>query len=298
MWDYEDMLGKARAYFVRAAEHEQTDDDEFVIWHLLGLEFLLRAPLAKIHPSLLAAPEGDSLLAANGLPSKKEPMSVPTHTVLSRLTQIVPGFIEDRVEESKLLMGFRNAELHTAEATAANLSNDVWLPKLLRVANVICDHLDLPVDDVLADDVVELARQLVDQEDKKLAHEVVKKIEFATAFLAGLSEEERQARTPATPTGWGSYTHSIQCPACTTLNAITLQFVRNAAEHLRSDGAGWERQVVYVATGYSCPVCSLQLNTTAEVVAAGLPQQFIDEEFEEFEDRYMSALVDDDYGND
>src|SRR6476661_1227596 len=96
MWDFDSIYGKAQTYFARGAEHEHSDDDEFVIWHLLGFEFLLRMPLANLHPSLLAAPEGDSVLAANGIPTSNEPKSVPSHTVVSRLMQIVPNFSKER----------------------------------------------------------------------------------------------------------------------------------------------------------------------------------------------------------
>jgi hypothetical protein len=69
MWDYDGLIGKARIYFERAEAVDEADDDAFAVWLLLGLEFLLRAPLAKVNPVLLADPNGDAILHAAGFPS-------------------------------------------------------------------------------------------------------------------------------------------------------------------------------------------------------------------------------------
>lgn len=297
MWDFEGMLGKAKTYFARAAEHEHSDDDEFVIWHLLGFEFLLRAPLAKVHASLLAAPEGDSILAANGVPTTSEPKSVPSHTVISRLMQIVPDFTKDRQAEAVALLNLRNVELHTAASAVGNVSNEFWLPKMLRVAGPICDYLQIDLEDVLADDVVELGASLVDLEDKKLAHEVRVKIEEAAKFVAKLSQSEIDSRTPATPAfRWMQQPPYVICPSCKVQVPIEREAVRTSGERLVEDSL--YRDVIYVATALACPVCTLELSNTAEIVAAGLPQQFTETEEEDLSERFQQDVMDYDYGND
>lgn len=296
MWHFDSMFGKTKTYFARAAELEHSDDDEFVIWHLLGFEFLLRSPLARIHPSLLAAPEGDSILSANGVLTASEPKSVPTHTVVSRLMQIVPDFTKERQQDSTTLLNLRNAELHTGGAAVGNVSNEFWLPKLLRVAEVICDFLEVQLEDVLADDVVELGRSLVDLEDKKLAHEVQTKIDGAKEFVLRLSAEEIAGRLPPKPQIFWVTQHTAKCPACDSEIPINLEQVRTTGERLVDDCV--VRDVVYVATSFSCPVCTLELISTAEIVAAGLPQQFTDQESEDLGDRFQQDIMDDGYGND
>lgn len=297
MWDFDSLYGKAKTYFGRGAAHEHSADEEFVIWHLLGFEFLLRAPLAKLHPSLLAAPEGDSILSANGIPTSNEPKSVPSHTVVARLTQIVPDFTKERQQDSTTLLNLRNVELHTGEAAAGSVGNDFWLPKLLRVAEVVCAYLEVDLADVLEEEVVELGRSLVDLEDKKLAHEVAKLIGEAKTFLSKLSAEEISSRIPPKRSNFAwPPEQRVTCPACTHEVPIGVERVRASGERFVDDS--FVRDVVYVATEFNCPICTLKLQSTAEVVAAGLPQQFVDKEWEDLSERLQQDVMDYDYGND
>ena len=302
MWDFDGYLGKAQEYFRRASEHDHSDDDEFVLWHLLGLEFLLRCPLAAIHPSLLAAPEGDSLLAANGIPTDSEPRTVPSHTVLSRLTKIVAGFTSDLQRDAQTLLNLRNAELHTAEAAVESVGNEFWLPKLVRIAEVICAHLDVEIEDLLNQDVVELGQRLIDAEDQKLAHEVSQRITQARTFVAALTEAEletrRAAAEPATLFDrWliQQQRSKVKCPACETEIYAEREYIRSARERLEEGSI--IKDNVYVITSFDCPVCGLKLGSTAEIVAAGLPQQETVEEVESLEDMYAEQAVADEYMN-
>ncbi len=302
MWDLDGYMGKAQEYFRRAAQHDHSDDDEFVLWHLLGLEFLLRAPLAALHPSLLAAPEGDSLLAANGIPIDAEPKTVPSHTVLSRLTKIVAGFTTALQRDAQTLLNLRNAELHTADAAVQNVGNEFWLPKLVRIAEALCGHLDFDVDDVLAPDVVQLGHRLIDAEDKKLAHEVSQRIAEARAFAQKLTDVELAARKAAIEPATLlerlralSRRSKVECPACATEIYADREYVRSTRERLEEGSVIKDK--VYVVTACNCPVCGLKLVGTAEIVAGGLPQQVTLEEAESLEDMYAEQAVDDEYMN-
>jgi hypothetical protein len=141
MWDYDGLIGKARVYFERAEAVAKADDDAFAIWLLLGLEFLLRAPLANVHPVLLADPNGDAILHAAGFPGgpdAKEPKSIQLTTVISRLRRIIENFTSDRENDATLLTALRNRELHSSEAPFASIEVALWLPRFTRVAEVIC----------------------------------------------------------------------------------------------------------------------------------------------------------------
>lgn len=302
MWDLDGYVGKAQEYFRRASQHDHSDDDEFVLWHLLGLEFLLRAPLAAIHPSLLAAPEGDSLLAANGVLIDAEPRTVPAHTVLSRITKIVAGFSSAQQRDAQTLLNLRNAELHTAEAAIQGVGNEFWLPKLVRITEAICNHLNLNLDDILAPDVAELGAKLVDAEDKKLAHEVSQRIAEAREFAQKLTDVELATRKAALePASFlerfvaQSRRSEVECPACGTRIYAEREYVRSTRERLEEGSVIKDK--VYVITSCDCPVCGLKLDGTAEIVAAGLPQQVTVEETESLEDMYAEQSVADEYMN-
>ncbi|HEY9313804.1 hypothetical protein [Williamsia sp.] len=290
MWDYEGFLGKAEIYFRRAAEHGHSDDDEFAIWHLLGFEFLLRAPLAKVHPSLLADNASDSLLAANGIATDKQAKSAMSTVVIERLKKIVPEFAGDPERDSGVLMGLRNAELHTSDATVSDVPNALWLPKLVRIAKVLCKHLEIDVHDLLDNNVVKLGENLLDEADKKIEQEVRTKINAAHKLLKQLSQTEIDARvTTAKPTGIArlglTQTATIvKCPVCQNSVYAPKTYVRSTPERLEDDEAVHDN--IFLINELKCQVCGLDLPNAAELVAAGLRQQVIETDSESLEDRY------------
>lgn len=91
----------------------------FGFWSSLALELLVRAPLAKVSPVLLADQSKWQNLhyaLGNELPSPRfNPISIGTKDVHARLADLLPSF-------NKEIQGFcakhadrRNAELHTGE---------------------------------------------------------------------------------------------------------------------------------------------------------------------------------------
>ena len=298
MWDYDGMIGKARIYFERAESVAEADDDAFAVWLLLGLEFLLRAPLAQVNPMLLADPNGDAILHAAGFPggaAAKEPKSIQATTVISRLGRIIEAFTADREDDATILTALRNRELHTSEAVLASIDIALWLPRFTRVAEVICTHLGLDATDVVGEEVMDQGRALVDAEDKKLAHEVATRIATAKAFAKQLTETEVHLRWEAAQASRQYPAVVIDCPACGLEVAMDLEPIRTTNERL-NDGEIL-RDIISVARGLQCPVCSLALTSTAEVSTAGLPQQHTRTETESFEDRFLSSYEPDDYGN-
>jgi hypothetical protein len=298
MWDYDALIGKARVYFERAESVAEADDDAFAVWLLLGLEFLLRAPLAKVNPMLLADPTGDAVMHAAGFPGgpdAKEPKSIQATTVILRLRRIIEAFTAAREDDATILTALRNRELHTSEAVLESIDIALWLPRFTRVADVICTHLGLEATDVVGKEVMDQGRALVDAEDKKLAHVIATRIATAVAFAGQLTEAEVHDRWE---TGRNSRQYPafvVDCPACGHNVALDLEPVRTTNERLM-DGEIL-RDIILVARGLRCPVCGLALASTAEVSAAGLSQQHTRTETESFEDRFLSNYEPDDYGN-
>ncbi|MEV4655562.1 hypothetical protein [Micromonospora sp. NPDC049301] len=289
-WDYEGLIRKVHVYFARAREHPRADGEIFALWLLLGLEFLLRAPLARVSPMLLADLNGDALMHAAGFPGKPgaEPKSVPLTTVIQRLSRIVDGFDQDRQNDAVILVGLRNRELHSSEA-AMTVNESKWLPRFMRIVDVIGPHLGLDPVFLLGEQVVKQARALVDAEDRRLERETKQRVEARRAFFAELHEDEVAARRDMVPhigdalLPWPG--EAANCPSCATLIGVESEPVRTTDERLQ--GGGIYRDVIYVVTGMSCPVCGLELKSTAEVSCAGLQQQYMKHEYESLEDRFL-----------
>lgn len=295
MWDFPSLIGKAELYLQRAQEHP-SQDEEFALWSLLGLEFLIRAPLAQVSPALLAAPDGDSILHAVDVGIQGEPKSIPAATVLRRLQHVITDFGKEREVDTLFLLGLRNAELHTGSAVLATTTTEDWLPPFIRVAEVICGHLGMLVDDLVGEEVANLGRELVDAQDKRLEQMVRTRIDSAKDFYQHLKPEEVTARVLNQPSK-GNLTHElISCPACSQKAAVTLRRGRTLSE--RHDGNEFVSQVILVAQHLQCSACGLILEGPAEFKAAKLQQQYAKEERADVLDRLAYQYIDDDYGND
>lgn len=300
MWDCDGLIGKARTYFQRAND-PAANDDAFALWLLLGLEFLLRAPLANVHPSLLADPRGDAIMSAAGYPDTSDPTelkSIQIKTVATRLRRVVEDFTEEREKDTTILTNLRNRELHTSDAILRSVDVHVWLPSFTRVVEVLCTHLGADPTDLVGDEVMRQGRALVDEEDKRLNHEIAKRVREAKEFLAKLSKAEVESRRTSTADQWDGNEVRDNCPACGLAIPLKIEPIRTTNERLDSDGVFALRDVISVARELRCPVCELQLNSTAEIKAAGLKQQHTRTDTENLADRYMDSFEPDDYGND
>jgi uncharacterized protein YbaR (Trm112 family) len=310
VWNYDAFIGKAQLYFSRA---QDSADDESTLWLLLGLEFLLRAPLAKIHPTLLADPQaggGESIMQAAGYPMKVNsgsPKSIATHTVIARLGAVIPDFNKDRQSEATALTGLRNEELHSSESPLMT-EQEQWLPHFTRVADSVCSHLGLDPLHLVGAEIITHGRSLVDAADRKLDHLVSERIKEAKAFFSKLTAQEISARRSAAAelvVGSKHWRERIElvitslnlvvCPACEEPADVTLEAVRTTNERLEDDEI--TRDVIYIVRALTCQVCGLELANTAEIRSAGLKQQYIRHETESIEDRYASTL-EPEYGND
>lgn len=314
MWDFDGYIAKAKLYFDRADQLDGDDDGTAAaVWLLLGLEFLLRAPLAKVHASLLAVPEGDSILHANGIvKSDSKPKSVQTKTVVDRLGHVDPSFGQDRGKDALFLADLRNGELHTAEATLENASPETWMPKFLGVVEAVCDHLGMKPEDVLSSEIIERATAYRETADRAIRQHVQKAMAEAKAFYDRLTADEvsqRKASSTSVPAYVpGIRNEAISCVACgENTGFLRLAEGRTLDSKYDEDNQEITHRVVYLAQEFSCRVCGLALTSTAECMAAGIARLRTSttsedrydgwEEMMTYEDamRHLSA---DEYGND
>ncbi|GAA2627149.1 hypothetical protein GCM10010411_75280 [Actinomadura fulvescens] len=307
MWGYDQFVGKTRTYFRRAAEHPAVDEVA-TLWLLLGLEFLLRAPLARVHPTLLADRGSESIMHAAGFPSGPSAgnvKSIGIAEVCKRLLQVVDGFAEIK-DDAAHLITLRNAELHTASEPLA-IATERWLPQFVRVVETICRHLDEEAAELVGAELMSHGRGLVQEQNERLRHEIGQRIKEAVErHAAVVAEHEGIAVLPSVHGRpkerlFGDFRvwelidpaepirhEEAACPACRSQADLVLQRVRATSERVIDEQL--HRVVVYLATGLSCPTCALKLTGTHEIAAAGLPQQHTRTVQESIEERYLANL--------
>lgn len=288
MWDHSGFMDKARLYFSRAAEHSRAEDEVVAMWLLLGLEFLLRAPLAKVHPALLAESgngKNDSIMDAAGFPTGGKPKSVSTALVISRLNLVVTNF-KGQEGAARWLTELRNAELHSSE-NALVIDQARWLPQFIRIVDVLCAHLGTTAEDLVGTELAAHGRRLVDAEDAKLRYEIQQRIDRSKALVEALDDATLAARRELRHRYFLQPVAQVDCPACHSQERLLLEEVRATNERLVDDEV--HRDVVHIAKELSCRICELHLGGTAEIHAAGIPQQYVIAQTQDITDRFADV---------
>lgn len=267
MWDHEQFTAKAKLYFGRAEDSYDADDvDQSYLWLLLGFEFLLRAPLAKASPVLLASNDGNSALHAAGIEIGNEiPRSIATSLVAKRLALVVDGFrIEQSQKDVTVLTNIRNEEMHSASSPLRNIPPHKWLPKLMHLVGLLATHLGESVSDYLPEQIVDQAEHLKGVEDKAIRAEVAKLIARHKDFARNLNADEVHNRKTEYP----SWIPTADCPACQNLGSLSFSAVHRSRERVEEGQIiSEERQI---STGFGCSVCGLKLESAAQLHAAEL----------------------------
>ncbi|MFG2774518.1 hypothetical protein [Streptomyces sp. NPDC048350] len=283
MWNETDFTAKAKLYFGRAEDSYDADDkDQGYLWLLLGFEFLLRAPLARISPVLLASHEGNSTLSAAGIDIGSEtPRNINTSVVARRLAFVVDGFRVEQVQKDiSFIANIRNEELHSGSSPLRNIPAHKWLPKFLQVVEAIASHLGEATADYLPQQVITEARHLQNVEDGAVRAEVSKLIARHKGFFGNLLEEEVNNRKKEFPL----WVKTAECPACNIPGKLTFSTVQKSRERIEDDAIIYEER--QIATGFECTVCGITLESAARMHAANLYQEIEETYAEDLSERY------------
>jgi len=290
LWSFESLKQKAQLYFTRAEETTR-HDSEFSLWVLLGIEHLQRAALAKVSPTLLAAPEGSSLLHALGYQEgTRDPKSVLIKTVSERLAVVIPEFTDEHKEMSARLAALRNAELHTGDPALEAMTMSVWMPDFFSLASVLSQFLGDPLEDIVGENLAQTGAALRADADAKLRAQVQREISAARTIFDNLTPGERTARAAALL----ATADKRACPACRSNAKVELTEVRSTSRRVdEDDTVFWDD--IFVISRLNCPVCGLSLDSLAETRSAGLTDEILKENSVSLEDRYDEYVAEMEY---
>jgi len=306
IWDYTNLWYKAKLYAKRA--HEYTPEDPlFGFWAFLGLEFLARSTLAKIHPVLLADPKegGDNVLYAFGYGTTDSPKSIPAKAVFFRCTHVVPNFTEKKeLKQCLTFLDRRNLELHTGVAAFEDFPTTVWLANYYRLCNMLLASQGKKLDDLLPQDAAKAASKMVEAAEKDLEKSVKESIAAYAKVSkdkdpAGKAQAAARAAREAVP--WLD-TAEHECPACKTRGSLSGERVKISEPRLDVDSKMIIRQVHVLPTKFVCHYCGLLLDGHDQLHHAGLGGQFTLEYAENpseyFDPPPNEDYYEPDYGND
>lgn len=320
-WDTDALRSKAVLYFQRAFTAEAEEEPElFAFWSHLGLELLLRAAVAHIHPALLSGSKRSNLLYGLGLDPNADPLALASTTtaeIIDICEALVDGFAVAEAAVCRTSLRRRNTELHSATAAMANLERG-WQGRQFAVCKVLADHLGTNFEELFGADSAELAERLIDQEAESIREETRVAIDAARRRAAKLSAETRAKREAKAELEWipddrlpiprgltpaadqPPILRQVGCPACDTPVVLRGEVVRRGSPRVDINGELVQTDVA-LPTLLACPVCELQLEGVPQLTQAGVgdpiylrdvldPVDAFDVDLSDYQDQFMESL--------
>jgi hypothetical protein len=271
-WSQDALFNKALIY-VQKMESYNADDWEYGFWSSLSLEFLCRAAVAHISPTLLAADNWRNRHYALGnLPTttKFVPRSVETKVVLEIIAELVPGFAEVKdfcVQHTER----RNAELHSGDLEFKNLETGKWLPKYYATCKVLLEFIGKELDDFVEEPAT--AEQLIAASQDEAAKVVQRDIASYKKLWIEKSSGDKDVASSRSQL-WSSREigHRAKCPACENPGLLRGVPQGSVATNVREDEIIQKQTVV--PSSFECIACGLKVVGLSKLVACELGSTF------------------------
>lgn len=273
-WERDPLWAKSKLYFERAFD-ESRDDPMFGLWCSLGLEFLARAALAAISPTLLAEPDRDHkylLHALNRGSERFSRRSITTAQVLSLCRSLYEDFSEQDFKSALALINRRNDELHTGAAAFAEYPPRMWISGFYRACRSLAAAMDESLETLFGEDEATAANEILAELQSEVRDRTLKKVAaHRSVFEAKTSEEQailtEKALRAAQRLSFQRH-HRVECPACTS--DATVQGKTFGRETVKHTSDGIEVRQAVSPKSLICLACGLQLEGYAELDAAQL----------------------------
>lgn len=258
---------------------EDRDDAFFPFWSSLALEFLARAAVAKVHPTLLAAPDVSmqNVLYALGKPApKKGAKSIPASLVFELCKQLVPNFGVDEVALCESLANRRNEELHSGGLPFEQFAASDWVARFYNTCNKLVIFQERSLVDFLGKEETTVAEKVMIAAEEAVIEKVKRSISAHKITFEEKDKKTRERLLSASKEEADRMSmrggHGVKCPACGASTWVT-------GDVIASQGAKYEdHQVVVRAamlpTKIECIACGLTLSTHAELEVAGIGGQY------------------------
>jgi hypothetical protein len=312
------LFAKSQVYVHRAFRAQaESDFEEYQLWASLALELLGKAALARVHPALVADPQHfESLFAACGRPISPDVKTIAAKTLFARIGHLEKSFDSRRQRFCTQMSIRRNAELHSGESPFSGMSPEVWEPEFWGTIEVLLQLQEQTLDSWLGAEGAKAPSALLERAKKAREWAVNDRIRRSSDdFISKYKDPMKRAEVIENSKSFQWWEHrgrfylsadeatSHPCPACGATAALLGAFwseeiIDTDETYYWSEGDDLPQTDYYetVEKAFSveefyCPTCELHFFGTAEIEAAGLPEDFTTTEERE-------RQFEDDYGND
>jgi hypothetical protein len=273
-WSAEALYNKALLY-VGEMERYTPDDWQHRLWASFSMEFLARAALAHVSPTLLAERnDWRNTYHALGYPPTKRgfvPRSIGTVEVLKILSEIRPEFTKEMLDSCIEQCGHRNAEIHTGEDAFAGRGTAIWLPKYFASCQVFLESMGRSLRDLFDDP--KLAEDMIASLKDTAAESVKKDIAAYKASWEHKAEAEQRTLGEQAAT-WASRHsgHRTVCPACGRPALVRGAGQGSVSTDVRQDLVVQKQTML--PSAFECIACGLKISGLSKLTACGLGDTF------------------------
>ncbi len=248
------------------------EDWQFGLTSTFVLEFVARAALANISPTLLADPKSwnnlyFSLGHAPNTP-KFIPRSIDSSEVLSRLQDLLPAFTPELKGFSAHHLNRRNEELHGGSTPFDGLKTN-WLAHFYGASTVLLASIGEDLTLLVGEEETKVAAQLISASKDESAKSVAKSIAAYKAVWESKDPKEKE-KLAHQASAWATRQagHCVTCPACDKDALVSGAPISEPIRKL--DGDLIVEAQEYLPAKFECVACSLKIAGLSQLSACGL----------------------------
>lgn len=298
-WNHEYLFNKA-AFFISQGDESENYSVVKPLFYCFSLELLSKSALSFISPTLVVDPldEGQSLMYSLDLRNRNQPNALPVHSIYKRMHQLIPDFLDYHMFFCEYFSHIRNEEIHTGYSPISDLAYEKWLPLYYTIADILCKHLGRQLSDLIGENNLEKANQLIKQHEIEINGFVSEKINNSKLSFLEKSKEKQEELTTRTKvfvqSKLATDTSYTICPSCDSFALLKgIQINQFSPSH---DGKHFFSSTKYKTQKLECIACGLRLNNEKEIQLANIEENFINEEFLDLHNFYQPEF-DVDYMN-
>jgi hypothetical protein len=285
-WSAEALFAKAQLY-AEQMENHATDEWQYGFWSALILEFLGRASLAHVSPTLLADHRNWRNLshALQLQPTAKKflPRSISAVEVFKRLNELVPSFNHEMLSFCSQHADRRNSELHSGTLAFEALGTSEWLANFYTACEAMLKTMGRDLSSLIHES--QAAESMIASLKDASAEKVKNDIVAHRAVWNNKTDDERLRAVDQAKT-WArrQVGHCVKCPSCCS-PALVKGTPSGRVLRETTDVNVVERQSQSPAS-FECIACGLRIAGYSKLSACGLGDAFTDKSVYPIADYY------------
>ncbi len=270
-WSKDALLAKAQRYAEDMLSHPH-DDWRFGLTSTFVLEFVSRAALAAVSPTLLAdQKDWNHLYFALGhtpVEAKFIPKSIDISAVLTRLRVVVPTFTKELEGFALQHVNRRNEELHSGSTPFDGLQTG-WLAHFYEAIEVLLGSMGENLALLVGREESDAAGKMISASKDESAKAVNKEID-AHKTVWGSKDTQEQQRLARQASAWASRQtgHCVQCPACGNDALVVGEPISEPIRRL--DGDLIIEAQDHLPSRFECVACQLKIPGLSRLTVCGL----------------------------